>query len=156
MSKLNTNANISVEQFSSEVAKILDTYSYELEQNLVKTIKKFGYQTRDYITNESKQEIIDPKNRDKYVNCFTTEKVGNGLTRRLKNTEYRLSHLLENGHKVKNQYGGPYNIKKSKYGVGGKYRRKTHKHDFWHKTYDLIENELPQAIEKTVQDTGKQ
>lgn len=148
---MSVNNKIDANSFSKEVSDILETYSYKMELSLQKTMKIYGTEVRDYITSESKKEIIEPKNRNKYVNCFVNKKIGNGLKRRLANTEYRLSHLIENGHKVRNQYGGPYEVKRSKYkSINKTPRRLTHNHGMWEKTYNKIDKEITDVIEKTV------
>jgi len=147
---MKNNKNVMLSQFSDTVAEILDTYSYNMETELKKSLKTFGTESKDYIADLSNKDIINPKNRDKYVHCFVNKKLGNGLARRIANTEYRLSHLLEDGHEVKNQYGGPYRIKKSKYAIKGTFRKKTIKHGMWKKTYGVMEKELPKVIEETV------
>lgn len=48
-----------------------------------------------------------------YINCYSNRKAGEHA-RALWNNKYYLSHLLEDGHIVKNQYGGPYTINSSK------------------------------------------
>ena len=125
---------------------------FEVDKRVAKAVNEEAFEGRKFIKDETiafygKKNFVryHPK---KYQNCFRTKRI-DAFTRRIKNTEYRLSHLLENGHMVANQYGENYNIKNSEYGTKG---YKTISFEVWKKTEEKIAEELPNRIKKTMND----
>lgn len=113
-----------------------------LPDEIKKQVEKYGDEIHELLSaicdegvKKAKKEIEEfsddlEQGEGHYRSMFTRRKKGD-LNRILWNKKYTLSHLLENGHLVYNQYGGPYEIKNSKYLTLGK---KTHEFDFWKNT----------------------
>lgn len=118
---------VDLSNLSEKIKKELDNYKKDVYGALVETCEE-GIK-------EAKKEIVrdlDTMQKGKkselgkhYRSTFTTRKKGD-LSRILWNKKYQLSHLLENGHFVYNQYGGAYEIhptiaKRGKWITGSKY-----------------------------------
>lgn len=158
---MSVKKTVDVKHIDKAFEEIFNTYSFKMQQELQKAVDNGGREYRKYIKEkyeEDEAQKIEPyyKHRQKsYKTLFATKSMGT-LARRLKNTDYRLSHLLENGHEVYNQYGGPYEIHPHKivngrWVYGSEYHTKgsvTRKMGFWKKTYAHIEEDLPKRIEK--------
>lgn len=84
--------------FTLEVMQVLDDYAEEVRETAKKDIEKVARETAKELRNSS------PKNSGEYAKSWTATKQGNGYIVHNKK-HYRLTHLLENGHIVRNQYG---------------------------------------------------
>ena len=80
-------------------------------QSLLKEVDKEVKEAAEDAIDESSKETakllrkISPKRKGNYAKGWTVKKEDK-LTRIVHNkTHYRLTHLLENGHVIKNQYG---------------------------------------------------
>ena len=94
-----TRSTMSVE---TQMEDILDTYS--------KDVKKVTTDAIDKTSKESVQKLknTSPKKSGKYARSWTTkrERGRDGLvTVTVHNKQYQLTHLLENGHIVRNKKG---------------------------------------------------
>lgn len=85
-------------EVSIEIAKLLDEYSEEVkavtEDEIKKTSKEAAKKLRD----------TSPKGPRGYAKSWKVKK-NKGATVVYNDEHYRLTHLLENGHVIKNQYG---------------------------------------------------
>lgn len=86
------------ESVSIQMAELLDDYSQEVKDVLDESIKEVSKEAVEKLRNTS------PKGTGKYAKGWTVKKDGAGRVVYNK-TDYQLTHLLENGHVVKNQYG---------------------------------------------------
>ena len=94
-----TRSTMSVE---TQMEDILDTYS--------KDVKKVTTEAIDKTSKESVQKLknTSPKKSGKYARSWTTkrERGRDGLvTVTVHNKQYQLTHLIENGHIVRNKKG---------------------------------------------------
>lgn len=92
------------------IEKELEEYSAKVYVAAVETCNEGIKESRRYI-NQEMVSIMKGKTEDRkhYRSSFSTHKKGD-LSRVLWNKQYQLSHLLEDGHYVYNQYGGNYDI----------------------------------------------
>ncbi|MBQ0111921.1 MAG: hypothetical protein KBT03_02215 [Bacteroidales bacterium] len=100
-----------------DLSSLGDVLRQELD-DFNKSVHVAMVETCDEGIKEARKEIIRDldtlqkgkiEDRKHYRSSFTTRKK-NDLSRILWNKQYQLSHLLEDGHYVYNQYGGSYNI----------------------------------------------
>ena len=85
--------------FSVEVMQILDDYTEEVRDTAKKDIESVAKATAKELRNTS------PKDSGEYAKNWASKKQGNGFVVYNKAPTYRLTHLLENGHVIRNQYG---------------------------------------------------
>lgn len=138
-SKYNT---VVVDDLGEAFNKLFETFTVNVEERLERATRIEGNHAREYI--KSYYSFQNKSNRSKYMSSFRTKKL-NKLARELKNSEYRLSHLLEHGHKVANQYGSGYSINNSIYGTKG---TRTKSFKMWEKTEEFVEEDYPKVIKK--------
>lgn len=139
---------VDLSQLSNAIKEQLDEYRVEVHAVMVEVCEdgiKFAKQ-------EIKQDLDDVqkgkgRKSKRYRSTFTTRKI-NDTERILWNRQYPLSHLLEDGHFVYNQYGGPYDIKKSKYGTTGDHTKKF-------KIWEITEKAVSQYVVQKVQEKLK-
>lgn len=95
-------------EIADVVNEMIDVWTNE---TLVK-LDEAQNETINGARNYAKRETTKLKygNKKPYINCYSNRKAGDHA-RALWNRKYSLSHLLEDGHKVYNQSGGPYPIK---------------------------------------------
>lgn len=86
-----------------EIKKILEDYKNQVEKNVddeAKKVAKLGAQ---------KLKSSSPKNQGKYAKSWSWKKIGAPLGHAQYTVynakHYRLTHLLENGHLIRNQNG---------------------------------------------------
>lgn len=90
------------------VAKQLDGIFEDYQKRLNITTDTIYKQT----ARETAQDLqtVSPKRSGAYARDWTVSKQRGAYIVHNKD-HYRLTHLLNNGHSVKNQYGGPYDFK---------------------------------------------
>ena len=94
--------NITVNEFSSSVQKLLQEYGDSIRDLVNETIPETGKEARKRVKQES------PHDTGAYARSWSVQINKNRLnvSAEVHNKEkYRLTHLLENGHAIKNQYG---------------------------------------------------
>lgn len=93
-----------------QLQTILDQYAGQLSSTIEKTFNSVGKETKEMVKD------LSPKQSGNYAEGWTmtrtkkgsASKLIGGCTVIIKNAKhYQLTHLLENGHIVKNQYGAP-------------------------------------------------
>lgn len=135
-----------------EILRPLETLGEEAQKDAVKICKAH----KNTLRSEFKNEIIAKKAKPRYVSQFTVRKYNKKhiaeYGAKLWNRKYPLSHLLEDGHVVKNQYGGPYKpIKHGPYSdTSGDSDDKTHAFNLWEKEEEKIVEEFTQAVSELV------
>ena len=95
-----------------ELGRILDEYMDDVEETATKVINQVAREAAQKLKDESP---YDPKNNGKHYRDGWTVRRGKKLDAVVYNaTKPWLTHLLENGHVVRNQYGtyDPYKGKK--------------------------------------------
>lgn len=132
---------VDLSQLSDAIKNKLSEYQAEVYSTMTEVCESGIKFAKDEIVRDIK--LIQKGNGRKdgskrYRSTFTTRKKSD-TERILWNKQYPLSHLLENGHYVYNQYGGPYNIKKSKYGTTGDH---TKAFDIW----EITDKELAKYV----------
>lgn len=87
--------------FSEDIAKILDDYSDEVAKVVQQAEQAAGRATVREL------KALAPQDRGKYARSFATKKEGSGrdATVIVYSKMPGMPHLLENGHAVSNQYG---------------------------------------------------
>lgn len=142
----------------SNLGKVLEKELKDYEERVYSAVVETCEEGIKEAKKEIQKELEDSmkkvaKGAGHYRSSFTTRKKSD-THRILWNKKYQLSHLLEDGHYVYNQYGGPYPIHStiakrgrfvtgSKYGTSGKV---THSFKAWEgtekHTADFVEKEL--------------
>lgn len=97
-----------IKEWSAEVVTLIEEAQDESIEVARKGIKKMT-------PPKSGRKVTDDdgnlKNAKYYINCYSIKRnVVSDHSSTLYNRKYPLSHLLEDGHEVYNQYGGPYPI----------------------------------------------
>lgn len=141
--------NISVEEFYATMKDAFTEYEKQVDRVTTETINNVAKEGRQYLKDKTiatynKKRFVRYRPH-KYQNCFRTQKIEDG--RRIKNTRYQLSHLLEDGHHVANQYGSGYSIHSSEYGTSGK---TTKEFKVWEETEEMIKDVFPQKLEENI------
>ena len=94
--------NVKIDQFSSEFQKLLQEYGDEVLRLADETIPEIGKEARKQLKQTS------PNATGAYARSWSvdTRRERLGITSEVHNKDkYRLTHLLEHGHEIKNQYG---------------------------------------------------
>lgn len=101
---------VDLSNLGEAIRKELDNYKKDVYGAMVETCDEGIKESRKFIQKDM-VSIMKGKTEDRkhYRSSFTTRKK-NELSRILWNTQYQLSHLLEDGHYVYNQYGGAHDI----------------------------------------------
>lgn len=102
-----SNITVNPNQLGDEVSKLVKQYSDEVVQNMPEIVKEV---TQDTVK-ELKKSASQLFGGSKYNRSFKSKKVNTVAGRTeyvIYSTEYRVAHLLENGHIIKNQTGIPY------------------------------------------------
>lgn len=124
-------SKVSISNFSKEINNILQDYNKDVITNTKKIIHKVSEEFK----NNTQKDAPKGKRKKYYknINVKTTYESINGVTDTwyVKDPEYRLTHLLKNGHQTKN---------------GGR----TKGNDFIDKNYIKAEKELEERINKEI------
>jgi hypothetical protein len=83
---------------SKEVQDILNTYSQEVKETVKKETQAVAKESAQMLRGSS------PAKSGRYARGWTTKQQGTASIVHNK-TDYQLTHLLENGHAIVNQYG---------------------------------------------------
>ena len=124
-------SKISISSFSQAVADVLEEYNKEViesTKNIIHDVSK------DFKTNTKKDAPRGQRNKyNKYIDVKTTYESMSGVTDTwyVKDPEYRLTHLIKNGHQTRN---------------GGR----TKGNDFIDKNYSKAEKEIEERINKEI------
>ena len=87
--------------FEIKLNKLLTTYVKEVDTKTRKIMERVAKEAKVKLQNDSRSKF---KGRGDYAKGWRVKKEGRTIT--VHNaTEYRLTHLLENGHVIRNQYG---------------------------------------------------
>lgn len=125
-------ANISINNLDSEIRKSLNEYKKEISDG----IKKVTHEVSENFKENTKKDA--PKgNRKKFyknIDVKTTQENFDGVidTWYVKDPEYRLTHLIKNGHQTKN---------------GGR----TKSNDFIDKNYEIAEHDFENKVKVVIQ-----
>lgn len=163
---------ITLDQFAGEINKLIGEWKVDVEITLEDASDSAINVSKHYIKNITKESGMNHSRKKKankrYVNCFTTRKPNRNkkFLRALWNREYRLSHLLEDGHDSYNQYNTPgnkhyrdylprpYTIHTSKFpdSIG-----RTHTHSFgvWEKTEKYMGVAYYKTVKKSLIDLNR-
>lgn len=95
--------SVSVEQLSEAIAKELTLYS----QNIIDGVKKQAKQSMDQLVKDTKATAPVGKRNKHYRDSIKSKKTSENdrsvsYTWYVEGSDYRLSHLLENGHALRN------------------------------------------------------
>ena len=82
-----------------------------IDRAQVKTIKDAKAFAKKETPESSKSGSTNKKDENPYIDLYVQRSSSRQHWRALWNKKYPLSHLLEDGHEVHNQSGGPYEIK---------------------------------------------
>jgi hypothetical protein len=85
---------VNIDGIAKEIAKQVKYYAKDVQEK-VEVAKK---ETADQIKNDAQQD--SPKRRPKYIKGWKVKKQKDSYI--VHNTEYQLTHLLENGHMLRN------------------------------------------------------
>lgn len=135
------SGQVDVTELSDALLTEIGSWQKSAFTDLQDSVKESATEAKKKIMELSKSTVNRRSGGTKhYRSCFTTRKTGD-LEQTLWNRKYPLSHLLEDGHQVYNQYGGPYaiNPRNSKYGTSG---TTTHEFDMWEETEKHTEKYL--------------
>lgn len=101
-------AKVTVENFASEIKKILEEYGDEADENLNEITQKIGKKGAQLLKSESLNKFpSSKKHKSRYGSTWTTtvEKKRLYTTVTIHNKQAGLPHLLEFGHVVSNGTG---------------------------------------------------
>lgn len=93
---------INIEELASEIAKSLEIYTEDVTNGVKKVVDKVG----DEVNEEIKNHITFKQPTGKYVKAFRVktsyeDKFNKRKTWHVANGQHRLTHLLENGHALR-------------------------------------------------------
>ena len=124
-------SKISISSFSQAVADVLEDYNKEVIENTKNIIHDVS---KEFKSNTKKDAPRGQRNKyNKYIDVKTTYESISGVTDTwyVKDPEYRLTHLIKNGHQTRN---------------GGR----TKGNDFIDKNYSKAEKEIEERISKEI------
>ena len=124
-------SKISISSFSQAVADVLKDYNRDVIENTKNIIHDVS---KEFKSNTKKDAPRGQRNKyNKYIDVKTTYESISGVTdtRYVKDPEYRLTHLIKNGHQTRN---------------GGR----TKGNDFIDKNYSKAEKEIEERISKEI------
>ena len=124
-------SKISISSFSQAVADVLEDYNKEVIENTKNIIHDVS---KEFKSNTKKDAPRGQRNKyNKYIDVKTTYESISGVTDTwyVKDPEYRLTHLIKNGHQTRN---------------GGR----TKGNDFIDKNYSKAEKEIEERINKEI------
>lgn len=124
-------SKISISGFSQAVADVLEDYNKEVIENTKNIIHDVS---KEFKSNTKKDAPRGQRNKyNKYIDVKTTYESISGVTDTwyVKDPEYRLTHLIKNGHQTRN---------------GGR----TKGNDFIDKNYSKAEKEIEERISKEI------
>lgn len=124
-------SKISISSFSQAVANVLEDYNKDVIENSKNIIHDVS---REFKDNTKKDAPRGQRNKyNKHIDVKTTYESVSGVTDTwyVKDPEYRLTHLLKNGHQTRN---------------GGR----TKGNDFIDKNYSKAEKEIKERISKEI------
>lgn len=101
-------AKLTIDNFETEIEKLLSEYGDEVKDNLDDATKKITKEGVKLLRSESKANFgTSQKRSKKYASSWTTQfETGRMSTQgTIYNTESGLPHLLENGHVTRNGTG---------------------------------------------------
>ena len=127
---------IKIDSLAKTVETILTAYSDEITDATKKDVDEVAKETRKIIKNNA------PKNKGDYQKSISQKITYDSLTERRRTVfadkdQYRLTHLLEYGHVIKNYWG--------EYG-------RTRAFPHWSKGQEYAQKELPKLIEKSIKE----
>lgn len=141
---------ISVDKLYATMKDMFTEYADQVDKMTADTVTEVSKEGRKYIKDKTlavyNQKRFTIHTPQKYQNCFRTKKI-NRFRRQIKNTRYQLSHLLEDGHRVANQYGSNYSIYASEYGTTGK---TTKEFKIWEDTENMLREYFPEKLEENI------
>lgn len=144
------NHVITADKLYVTMKDMFSDYANEVDRVTAETVVDVSKEGRKYIKDKTlavySQKRFTIHSPSKYQNCFRTKKLDK-FGRQIKNTRYQLSHLLEDGHKVSNQYGSNYSIYNSEYGTSGK---TTKEFKVWEQTEDMLREYFPKKLEENI------
>ena len=124
-------SKVSISNFSQAVVDVLEDYNKEVIENTKNIIHDVS---KKFKTNTKQDAPRSKRNKyNKYIDVKTTYESISGVTDTwyVKDPEYRLTHLIKNGHQTRN---------------GGR----TKGNDFIDKNYSKAEKELEERINKEI------
>ena len=124
-------SKVSISNFSQAVVDVLEDYNKEVIENTKNIIHDVS---KKFKTNTKQDAPRGKRNKyNKYIDVKTTYESISGVTDTwyVKDPEYRLTHLIKNGHQTRN---------------GGR----TKGNDFIDKNYSEAEKELEERINKEI------